>query len=80
MDDILKIALLFDTSNGYDRALLRGITKYSRIHGPWAIHKWPAEQPIKFSQLKKWGADGVIMRQSPNNIDLLSTDIPMVVS
>jgi LacI family transcriptional regulator len=78
--DILKIAILFDTSNGHDRALLRGITKYSRIHGPWALHKWSAEKPIKLSQLKKWGADGVIMRQSRKNSKLLSADIPMVVS
>lgn len=80
MDEILKIALIFDFSNGYDRALLRGITKYSRIHGPWAIHKWPAEKPIKPSQLKKWGADGLIMRQSPCNSKLLLANIPTVVS
>ncbi|MHC4074952.1 MAG: XylR family transcriptional regulator [Planctomycetota bacterium] len=78
--DILKIAILFDTSNGHDRALLRGITKYSRIHGPWALHKWSAEKPIKLSQLEKWGADGVIMRESRKNTKLLSADIPIVVS
>ncbi len=34
MSDIPKVLLLVETSREYGRALLRGIAKYGRLHGP----------------------------------------------
>lgn len=33
MVDLFKVALFFETSAMNDRAMLRGITKYARLHG-----------------------------------------------
>ena len=80
MAKTFKVALLFDKSNGYDRAILRGINKYGRIHGPWLIHLWPLLKYVNTSQLKKWGADGIIMRQSLGDERIIKTNVPIIVS
>jgi len=69
-----KVLLLIDTSRGSGRKLLYGISKYSRLHGPWIFNRksvYFLDYQTKFrkfqhleeetlSQLHKWGADGVI--------------------
>jgi len=68
MPKIPKVILLVDTARAYGRGLLRGIAKYSRLHGPWIFH-WRApfyretgREEIALSELKDWGSDGVIIR------------------
>src|SRR6185295_10022596 len=36
-----KVALLIETSRGYGRAMLRGIVRYARLHGPWSFYITP---------------------------------------
>jgi LacI family transcriptional regulator len=74
-----KIALLFDTSNGFDRALLRGIVKYSRIHGPWVFSIQTVEKNIQLKDLKKWGMHGIIMRQAQNQHHPIDLPLPTVI-
>jgi LacI family transcriptional regulator len=66
MSQNLKILLLTDFSEEYGRALLRGITRYSQVHGPWSFCKMPPfirekygiDGILKFA--KQWGAQGII--------------------
>jgi len=38
MSHLPQVALLLSPSAGYERALLRGIARYARLHGPWLLH------------------------------------------
>jgi LacI family transcriptional regulator len=61
-----KIILLIDISEEYGQNLLKGITKYSKEHGPWIFCKMPLfyretlgmEGIVNFA--KEWEADGII--------------------
>lgn len=57
-----KIALLIETSRGYGRGLLRGITKYSRLYGPWHFHLTPGDFEQILPRMSEWGGDGIIAR------------------
>lgn len=60
-----KIILLIDFSEEYTKNLLRGITRFSREHGPWVFCRMPTfyretigiEGIIKWA--KDWGAHGI---------------------
>lgn len=66
MNTNLKILLLIDFSEEYGRALLRGITRYSQLHGPWSFCKMPPfvrekygiEGILKFA--RQWEAQGIV--------------------
>jgi LacI family transcriptional regulator len=73
--NIPKVLLLIDTSRGSGRKLLYGITKYSRLHGPWTFNRKSLyffdyqtsytkarqlEEEKELSRLEKWGANGII--------------------
>lgn len=58
----LKVALLIETSRGYGRGLLRGITKYSRLYGPWQFHLTPGDFEQIVPKMKDWGGNGIIAR------------------
>jgi len=63
---IPKVLLLLDFSDEYCRGLFKGISKYSRLFGPWHF----CRMPIVYRNLsdikeivtwaKEWGADGII--------------------
>ncbi len=38
MSHLPQVALLLSLSAGYERALLRGIARYARLHGPWLLY------------------------------------------
>jgi LacI family transcriptional regulator len=86
---IPKIVLLVEHSRAFGRGILYGIAKYSRLHGPWAFYRHPpyymeAWGPRKtLSWLKnivrKFDADGVIMRAARNAEAVLETDLPVIV-
>jgi len=78
---IPKVLLLVDTSRGSGRTLLHGITKYSRLHGPWAFNRksvyffeYQTEynksrqlEEETLSRLEKWGANGIIATNVNNS-------------
>jgi LacI family transcriptional regulator len=63
---MIKIILLSDFSEEYNKNLLRGITRYSKDHGPWTFCKMPTyyRETIGIDGIlkwaKEWDADGII--------------------
>ncbi|MBT1698860.1 DNA-binding transcriptional regulator [Fulvivirgaceae bacterium PWU4] len=63
---MIKIILLSDFSEEYSKNLLRGITRYSKDHGPWTFCRMPAyyRETIGIDGIlewaKGWEADGII--------------------
>jgi len=61
-----KIILLTDFAEEYGKSLLRGITKYSREHGPWVFCRMPEFYRESkgvdgiLAWAREWGADGII--------------------
>jgi LacI family transcriptional regulator len=57
------VALTVETSKGYGRELLRGISKYVRLHGPWSIYMTERGQDEPDpAWLARWKGDGIITR------------------
>jgi len=66
---IPSILLAIEDSRAYGRGLLRGISKYARVHGPWLFQTRPefyhSGSRTKLSDLKNTRVDGVITRELP---------------
>ena len=81
-----KVILLIETSRASGQGLLRGIAKYSHLHGPWTFYMEPPayEKPSRkmraLSRLKDWGATGVIARDSAKIDELLSMGLPIIIA
>ena len=78
--DAPNVAVLVDTSTGWGRRLIRGVTGYAQKHGPW--HLW-AEARGRSEHLRlppDWAGHGVIARISTQRMaDALKTlDVPVV--
>lgn len=65
--------------------MLRGISRYSHVHGPWSIYRVPfstvTPRPRRESELtllRKWGADGIITRDRKNIAELEKVGIPLI--
>jgi LacI family transcriptional regulator len=63
---MIKIILLSDFAEEYNKNLLRGITRYSKDHGPWTFCKMPTyyRETIGIDGIlkwaKEWEANGII--------------------
>lgn len=63
---MIKIILLSDFSEEYNKNLLRGITRYSKDHGPWTFCKMPTyyRETLGMNGILKWAqewdANGII--------------------
>lgn len=57
-----KVALLVETARGYGRALLRGIVRYARLHGPWGFYVTPGDFEQAVPKMRAWGGTGIIAR------------------
>ena len=61
-----KIILLIDFAEEYSKGLLKGISKYSKEHGPWIFCRMPLFQreTIGIDGILEWAleweADGII--------------------
>jgi len=62
MQKIPKVILLIETSREFGRELLRGVSRYSRLHGPWIFYREPSGLFGRPLDLNKWQADGAIVR------------------
>jgi LacI family transcriptional regulator len=63
MHKIPHVALLIETSRGYGRGLLSGVTRYLREHGPWSVYLRPHDlgaPPPPW--LRNWQGDGILVR------------------
>jgi LacI family transcriptional regulator len=63
---MIKIILLSDFAEEYNKNLLRGITRYSKDHGPWTFCRMPTYyretmgMDAVLQWAKEWEADGII--------------------
>ena len=75
---MIRILLLVDCANDFDRNLLRGIVRYSRENGPWLFYRLPSyyksiengERSI-LEWAKTWKADAIIGQWNDDAMDLL---------
>jgi len=71
MPTIPKVILMIESSREYGRQLLRGISRYASLYGPWNFYMgepfYYGASDTKKSVLhliEKWGVNGIIMRES----------------
>ena len=77
-----QVALLLETSTEYGRGLLRGILRYSRLHGPWSMYVAPRHLDQVLPEGESWNGTGIIARiRSPQmQKQIRSTGLPFVAS
>jgi LacI family transcriptional regulator len=77
-----QVALLLETSTEYGRGLLRGIVRYSRLHGPWSLYVAPGHLEQALPKAKSWSGTGIIARmRSPEMAkQIRATGLPFVAS
>jgi len=66
---------------------MRGIARYSRLHGPWMFYQQPAfylkssnNSKVLLSTIKELDADGIIMREIPQSRGIIDLGIPAIIS
>ncbi|MCP4455289.1 MAG: substrate-binding domain-containing protein, partial [Planctomycetes bacterium] len=80
-----KILLLLESARTCERDFLRGIARYSHLHGPWAFYRKPKfylknhSSGISLSQIKTFDPDGIIVSDIENLDPILRLDIPTLV-
>jgi LacI family transcriptional regulator len=62
MRSIPKVVLLVETARGFGRDFLRGVARYSRLHGPWSFHITPGDYKQVVPKIREWGGTGIIAR------------------
>jgi len=87
MIKIPKVILLLESARAPDQCLLRGIAKYSSLHGPWFFYR---NQPTYLnpysrnkkilSELKNLNPDGIITIDSKRLEDILALGVPTIVA
>lgn len=79
--DMPKVALLVETSQGYGRELLRGVMRYARLHGPWGFYLQPGDLRQLLPRMEEWGGTGIIARvENPEAAKaVLASRLPAVV-
>jgi len=85
---IPRILLAIEDSRAYGRGLLRGISQYARVHGPWLFLTRPefyhsgSRISARFSVLRKTQIDGVITRELSRQHmhQILQLGVPVVVA
>jgi len=77
-----QVALLLETSTEFGRGLLRGILRYSRLHGPWSLYVAPGHLEQALPKAKSWSGTGIIARmRSPEMAkQIRATGLPFVAS
>lgn len=92
MGKMYRVLLLFDTSGAASRRTLRGIAKYSKLHGPWVFFREPpfyiastvglTRITRKLPNPKTWDVDGVIAHipYTKRGRQLIPENVPAVIS
>ncbi len=77
-----QVALLLETSTEYGRGLLRGVLRYSRLHGPWFLHVAPGHLEQALPNGRAGKLDGIIARIRSRKVErrVHSLQLPCVVS
>jgi len=80
MSRIPKVILEIETSRQYGRGLLLGIAKYVRVHGPWSFCREQGGSERALATLRKWGADGIIVRSSEKVEEIVKTGAAVILA
>ena len=75
-----RVILLIETSTGYGRQLIHGVARYSRTKGLWLFYCECGSKEKTLPNLEKWGADGIIARDSFRVKSIYSKDIPTIIT
>ena len=76
-----KVALIVETTQSPGRKILRGIARYAKEYGPWAIYNEPQGLDAAVPPwLKRWRGDGIIARIQSKQLarTILATGLPAV--
>ncbi len=84
--EIPSIALFIQGVRHYERELLRGISVYANLHGPWRFYRSVSYlsddelEPVEL--IRRWQPDAMIVRESsPHRFDAILHDgMPMIYS
>ena len=78
-----RIILLLEATRGFDRGLLAGVARYSRLSGPWTFYRQPhgylsSKRRLDLREVRAWKPDGVIC--PVNQVDeFLRLGVPLIV-
>lgn len=73
-----SVLLFVETSREFGRGLLHGIAKYSRVHGPWRVYRWPGALDSVLPEWKYLKIDGAIVRDVKVVDRLVHSGIPVI--
>ena len=76
-----RVALLIETSRGYGRAMLRGIMRFARLHGPWSFYVTPGDFEQALPKMSQWGGAGIIARVENVQVAkaILAANVPTIL-
>ena len=86
MKNLKRVALTIENSRAFGRELIRGIVRYSRLHGPWMFYRpdmfYVAQEgePSRLEPLRQWEPQGIISRDPKNLEELEKWGIPLFVA
>jgi LacI family transcriptional regulator len=73
-----SVLLFVETSREFGRGLLHGIARYSRLHGPWRVYRWPGALDSSLPEWKSLQIDGAIVRDVKVVERLAHSGIPVI--
>src|SRR5260370_40006355 len=77
-----QVALLLETSTEYGRGLLRGILRFSRLHGPWSLCVAPGHFYQALPKARSWKGTGIIALICSRGLEarIGATWLPLIAS
>jgi LacI family transcriptional regulator len=90
MKKLPRVALIIESTASYGRELIRGVVRYSRMHGPWYF-PWVfynddlcyverMREGVDVDYLRRWRPDGIITRDAEDIGKLTRLNIPLFVA
>ena len=82
MDTSPRVILIPDPSRGFGRGVLKGISRYSSLHGRWSFYYQAPRyltnrRGLNVTEFKEWKPDGIICPLAQSEL-LLKIGVPMV--
>ena len=80
-----RILLLLESARTCERDFLRGIARYSHLHGPWAFYRKPKfylkdrGSGISMAQIRAYDPDGIVVSDTENFDALLRLGKPTLI-
>ncbi|HBG28033.1 MAG: hypothetical protein A2Y10_17555 [Planctomycetes bacterium GWF2_41_51] len=84
-----KVILVIEDASSYCRELIRGISRYAQVHGPWAIYRNIHDSSYRhgrelrkefYDHLYEIDADGLITRSPERTKEITKKGVPTVIA